>query len=183
MAYFGENWDDADFPLAYLITIRTYGTWLHGDNRGSIDTHDGYNIVGASRRPANSNLETLMRSNMRADPVRLKKAQRLVVHQAIQEVCRYRDFTLFALNVTPTHTHSVVRAQVKPEKIAEAFKAYSTRKLRENGWFSDVSPWSRGRSRRYLWKENHLSAAIDYVLYCQGAEVEFESWYEARFHE
>ncbi len=24
-------------PLAYLITFRTYGTWLHGDPRGSMD--------------------------------------------------------------------------------------------------------------------------------------------------
>jgi hypothetical protein len=23
--------DDNEGPLAYLITIRTYGTWLHGD--------------------------------------------------------------------------------------------------------------------------------------------------------
>jgi hypothetical protein len=23
------DWDDNQFPLAYLITIRCYGTWLH----------------------------------------------------------------------------------------------------------------------------------------------------------
>ena len=28
------------FPLAYLITWTTYGTWLHGDDRGSFD-HNG----------------------------------------------------------------------------------------------------------------------------------------------
>ncbi|HWY68950.1 MAG TPA: hypothetical protein VNX88_09810 [Terriglobales bacterium] len=28
-----------DIPLAYLITFRCYGTWLHGDERGSIDRH------------------------------------------------------------------------------------------------------------------------------------------------
>ena len=183
MAYFGENWDDAEFPLAYLITIRTYGTWLHGDERGSIDTHDGYNIVGADRRPANVNLETMMRTNMRSKPVRLKKAQQRVVHQAIQEVCKYRDFTLYALNVKPTHTHLVVRAQVKPEKIAEALKSYATRRLREKGWFKESSPWSRGRSRRYLWKANHLSGAVDYVLYSQSDDVIFDSWYESRFHD
>jgi len=30
-------WNDTDTPLAYLITFRWYGTWLHGDERGSID--------------------------------------------------------------------------------------------------------------------------------------------------
>ncbi len=26
-----------EFPPAYLITFRTYGSWLHGDEKGSID--------------------------------------------------------------------------------------------------------------------------------------------------
>src|SRR5438093_13756827 len=30
-------WNDTDLPLGYLITFRCYGTWLHGDERGSID--------------------------------------------------------------------------------------------------------------------------------------------------
>jgi hypothetical protein len=36
-------WNDTDIPLAYLITLRSYGTWLHGDRRGSIDRfHNRY---------------------------------------------------------------------------------------------------------------------------------------------
>jgi hypothetical protein len=30
-------WNDTDTPLAYFISFRTYGTWLIGDSRGSID--------------------------------------------------------------------------------------------------------------------------------------------------
>jgi hypothetical protein len=30
-------WNDTDIPLAYLITFRCYGTWFHGNKRGSID--------------------------------------------------------------------------------------------------------------------------------------------------
>jgi hypothetical protein len=30
-------WNDTDTPLAYFISFRAYGTWLHGDKRGSID--------------------------------------------------------------------------------------------------------------------------------------------------
>ena len=30
-------------PIAYFITFRTYGTWLHGDERGSTDRdHNAY---------------------------------------------------------------------------------------------------------------------------------------------
>ncbi len=36
-------WNDTDIPLAYLITFRSYGSWLHGDERGLIDRfHNRY---------------------------------------------------------------------------------------------------------------------------------------------
>lgn len=181
MAYFGENWDDAEFPLAYLITIRTFGTWLHGDERFSIDMHDDYNIYGAPRRAKNSNLQRLMSENMKAPAFVLDDIQRKAVHEAIQEVCVNRHYRCHALNVRTNHAHAVVAAQVKPEKIADTFKAYATRKLRREHLVRyDAQVWSRGRSRRYLWKSHHVGAAIDYVLYCQGDDT-FDEWYSARF--
>jgi hypothetical protein len=36
-----------------------------------------------------------------------------------------------------------------------------------------VKTWSRGGSRRYLWKERHVSLAIEYVLYGQR-DIPFE---------
>jgi hypothetical protein len=38
-------------PLAYLITFRAYGTWLHGDSRGSVDRF--HNRYGVPLIPAN----------------------------------------------------------------------------------------------------------------------------------
>jgi hypothetical protein len=36
-------WNDTDSPLAYFISFRSYGTWLHGDKRGAIDrAHNRY---------------------------------------------------------------------------------------------------------------------------------------------
>jgi hypothetical protein len=52
-------------PLAFLITFRCYGTWLHGDERGAVDrssyhrygTPDMLPIKGYSRmRRWNSNI-------------------------------------------------------------------------------------------------------------------------------
>jgi hypothetical protein len=39
------EFQDRSTPLAYLITIRSYGTWLHGDERGSMDRRE-YNQYG-----------------------------------------------------------------------------------------------------------------------------------------
>ena len=61
------------------------------------------------------------------------------------------------------------------EEFADAFKSYSTRKLRAVGLIGkEVRPWARGKSRRYLWKPKHLARAIDYVLYGQGDLPDFD---------
>ncbi len=181
MACFGENWDDNTFPLAYLITIRTYGTWLHGDERESIDTHGNYNLRGALRRAPSARLKAVMAENMKQPPFVLRPEHRLYVEAAIREVCDHRRFFLHATSVRSNHGHAVVSAQMMPELIANAFKSYATRALRREGIIdADCRPWSRGRSRRYLWKDQHVAAAIEYVLYCQG-DVEFEDWYSKKF--
>jgi len=30
-----EIYEESAFPIAYLLTFLTFGTWLHGDERGS----------------------------------------------------------------------------------------------------------------------------------------------------
>ena len=167
-----REFDCNDFPLAYLITVRCYGTWLHGADRLSVDRH-GLNVYGRERRAANPALEQIMRRNMRRQSVILNENQRAVIKTAISEVCDHRGYNLWAISVLTNHFHAVVSAQ--PEPIADAFKSYSTRRLRAVGLIgSDVRPWARGKSRRYLWKPKHLSRAIDYVLFGQGDLPSFD---------
>ena len=169
-----NDFDLNEFPLDYLITIRCFGTWVHGDARTTVDRH-GLNVYGRRRRPANVKLEELMRRNMNQDAILLSDDQRAVVDQAIREVCQYRQYTLLAANVRTNHFHVVVSAQSKPEPIADAFKSYATRKLRGAGLMEhQVRPWARGKSRRYLWKSKHVLRAIDYVLYGQGEIPDFD---------
>jgi REP element-mobilizing transposase RayT len=172
-----EIYEENEFPLAYLLTFRTFGTWLHGDIRWS---------VGRSRRghresrliQPNIPLHEAMADEMDQPAVVLNKLQRSAVESAIKEVCEHRGYSLRAVNARTNHVHSVVTAQVKPEGIINTFKAYSTRKLRdENLVARHLKVWSRGRSRRYLWKPRHVLGAIDYVLYSQGW-VPFEEWME-----
>ena len=169
-----SEFETNEFPLAYLITVRCYGTWLHGDERLTVDRH-GLNVYGRERRAPNAKLEDLMRQNMTSEPIVLNETQRATVKSAIEEVCLHRGYYVRAVNVITNHFHVVVSAQSKPEPIADALKSYATRKLRETGLIGDeLRPWARGRSRRYLWKEKHVSRAIEYVLHGQGAVPDFD---------
>jgi REP element-mobilizing transposase RayT len=168
-----EIYENSEFPLAYLITIRTFGTWLHGDERNSVDRH-GKNIYGTPDIPPNQKLADLMKEELKQPQIIFNESQRIAVESAIKQLCEDRKYYLQAINVRTNHAHTVVSAQLKPERIADAFKAFATKKLREeNLVLSELKIWSRGRSRRYLWKPRHVASAIDYVLYGQG-DLPFE---------
>lgn len=167
-----SNYDINDFPLAYLITFRTYGTWLHGDERTSVDRH-GKNIYHTPRAVPNSKLKKQMAENMKQTPFLLDANQRKIVRATIKEVCDHRQYVLKALNVRTNHLHAVVSAACRPDPIIHAFKSYATRNLRQARLIENAAiVWSRGKSCRYLWKPLHVSLAVEYVLFGQGDDLD-----------
>ena len=77
-----------EFPLAYLITLRTYGTWLHGDEKLSVDRH-GFNVYGTPRQVENKKLKGFMFQELKYKPFLLDENQCKVVESAIVEVCEH----------------------------------------------------------------------------------------------
>ncbi len=166
-----DIYEENVFPIAYLITFRTFGTWLHGDARGSYSRPQPHRTTYMS---PNVPLNEKMQNEMKQQAVVLNRHERSIVHEAIVEVCQFREYDLKALNVRSNHSHSVVSKAIKPEKIVNDFKVYATRRLRSEGLFlANLKVWARGASTRYLWKPRQVEAAIDYVLYSQG-DVPFE---------
>jgi REP element-mobilizing transposase RayT len=160
-----RDFEDNEFPLAYLITFRTYGTWLRGDERGSMDRE--HNSYGTPRIAPNPTLEKADAVRLQHSPLALDTRQRQVVEQAIREVCHHRSYLLRAVNVRTNHAHTVVTAACEPEPMMDAFKAYATRALRRAGLLAvNVKAWVRHGSTRYLWKERHVAKAVD--LYYTG---------------
>ncbi len=164
-------WNDTDIPLAYLISFRCYGTWLHGDERGSIDRF--HNQYKSEYRQPNKNLQQFNRKNLKSPPVSLETIRREVVEETIREVCVHRGWILLAINVRTNHVHTVVSiGETSSSKALNSFKAYSTRKMREAGcWKSEHSPWARRGSKRRLWNERSVEIAIDYVINGQGDDL------------
>jgi len=158
-----RDFDDNEFPLAYLITFRCYGTWLHGDDRGAY--RRDYRVRSrVSRIPPRPGLREAEQEQLKHLPTHLNKHQRTVVEQAVREVCLHRKYRIRAINVRSNHAHTVVSAISPPEPILAAFKSYSTRSLRARGLLEiGVKPWSRHGSTIYLWKESDVEKAVEYV--------------------
>lgn len=97
---------------------------------------------------------------------------RRIVEKAIRAVCRARGYTLIAINVRTNHVHLVVSNSGQPERMMDSFKAYATRALRAEGLIApSFRPWSRHGSTKYLWTDDHIVEAVDYVVNGQGAEL------------
>ncbi len=165
------DFQDRSNPLAYLITIRTYGTWLHGDERGSMDRRE-YNRYGDPKITKSELKVARDRNLMKAPTFIFDSTTRRNVEIAIREVCKVRGYALYAINVRTNHGHVVVSASNKPELMMNAFKSYATRRLRSENLIGDnVKVWARHGSTRYLWTEQHIDSAVEYVVNGQGDEL------------
>ena len=126
---------------------------------------------GTRDMPVNSKLREDESSDLKHRIILLNHSQRQFIEFAIREVCNYRDYVLHAVNVHTNHVHSVVTAPCKPEQVMNSFKSYATRKLRESSLLEqNIKPWARHGTTPYLWTEEQVQRAIDYVINGQGDE-------------
>src|SRR6266566_9951375 len=99
-------WNDTDVPLGFLITFRSYGTWLHGDPRGSVNRFR--NRYDSARLPPEKKWLKTNTERLKGKIVILNPAQRRCVEEAIRETCEIRKWGLYALSVRTNHVHVVV---------------------------------------------------------------------------
>lgn len=159
-APFGNSIPDG-IPLAYLITFRTYGTWLPGDVRGTAD--DTHNETDTPMIPPIPGREREARRRMSEPPLILDPRQRPLVDQTIRDVSDFRGWKVWELSVRTNHVHVVVSANSSPEPIMNTWKSWATRRLREAGLVHRDHIWARHGSTRYLWNQAALEGAIRYV--------------------
>jgi REP element-mobilizing transposase RayT len=156
-----------DQPLAYFITFTTYGTWLHGEDRGSVDNR--HNEVGSPCLEPDTDRYHTDRLRMTQDTYLLDANRRALACEAIVEEIRFREWLLLAAHVRSNHIHLVVRADRDPATVMKNWKARISRRLNQAG---DDGPgrkrWTEHGSTKYLWTMDALVEAIDYVLNRQG---------------
>ena len=78
-----------------------------------------------------------------------------------------------AAHVRTNHVHVVVEADVPPEKVIHAFKAYSSRSLNRQKFDApERKRWARHGSTRWLWTDEDVQESIRYVISGQGEPTE-----------
>ena len=148
-------------PIAFFITWTCYGTWLPGDDRGWINWHRGFRV-------AQPQLEDWCRDRLVEKPVCLSVDQRQIVQTTVAEHCRFRHWVLHGHDCRTNHVHVVVTAaQYRATKVRDEFKAWCTRRLKEQQSSLGIPVrkrwWAKGGSTRMLFDEDALLAATEYV--------------------
>jgi len=157
--------------LAYLITFRTYGTWLPGDARGSTDRRATSH--GSPQEPPNPSLEQASRRRLVCPPVFLCSPRRAAVEAAIRQHCAHRGWQLLAVHVRTEHVHVVVATgvtpDVAPERVMTELKAWATRRMVQGRLLDEGRrTWSGHGSTLYLFTPESVQRACRYVVERQG---------------
>ncbi len=158
-------------PLAYFITFTCYGTWLHGDEHGSVDRE--HNAPGTAVLEPNARRHGHEQEQLRQPPYSLDPPRRQVTLQAIREIAGRKGWVLHAVHVRSNHVHAVVTAVGPPERVMNDLKTAVSRRL--NKAFpseQDRTRWTRHGSTRYLWTEEAVRQKVHYVLNEQGEPLE-----------
>jgi REP element-mobilizing transposase RayT len=150
--------------MGYFITWTCYGTWLHGDERSSVDD-DHSRYLWPRVRP-NAQLEAAVRHRLKGKPVTLDAEARAVAEQAIRDHCELRGWFIRALSVRSNHVHLVVLGvDAPPETIMKQCKDWATRRLRDAGLVPPQGRvWTAHGSTQYLFTVESVADAADYVL-------------------
>ena len=102
-------------------------------------------------------------------PYGMDRNRRQVVWAALRERCQQQHWTLLAAHVRTNHVHIVVETEARPERVMNDIKSYASLCLNQMGLDEPAGKrWARHGSTRWLWKPEHVSAAIGYVVDEQG---------------
>jgi hypothetical protein len=152
----------SDFPIAYHITVGTYGTRLHGDDRGTVDRRQnepGDPIIGRCK-----DWSRMERRVMRFEPVLLTPEQRVFIEQKLLDICERGGWTFHIAAARVEHYHVMLSSSNDGEIIRRILKRWLSQTL------SEMWPMERGRawwaecgSVKWVWKDWYLDNLYRYI--------------------
>ncbi len=115
---------------AYFLTFRTYATFLHGDERLSVDRF--HNNPGFPKISSDIQLKKTMQDSCKEEAFVLNAPQRETTLQSFIKTCDYFSWNLFAAHVRTNHAHIILQSNIVKEKTMLKLKAYATQALKKD---------------------------------------------------
>lgn len=166
-------------PHAYFLTFTTYGNWLPGDKRLSVNRKK--NVIATPKTEPNIQLHETAVQNQKQQTIKFNARQRTIVLNTTQSVCKHYEWMLLAAHIRSNHVHIVVQSDKSPEFVMKQIKAYCTRHLRKDDtFFVNQTVWTRHGSTRYIWESCKLFPVMKYVIEEQGDKMAcyYQPWYD-----
>ena len=158
------------FPLGYFITMRAYGTWLHGDKRLSVNRKN--NQYDTPKIKRNGYFEKQMIDELKYPPIYFDQAKREIIKTAIENTCQRSHWHIYALHVRTNHLHIVLQADQQVDDVMRILKTNATILLRKKGEIEqDRKVWSRHGSTKYLWTDQSIYYTCEYTITEQGHQM------------
>ena len=144
---------------SYHITFTTYGSWLHGDRRGSWASNGSF-------VPPNPSMERGERRRCKYEAVIQTAPMRRIVFDAIRAEADFRQCKIRALNVLDNHVHMLIAVprETKSKVILSQIKSSATVALRKAGFFQDRPIWTSGGNVSIVDTEGYFWRVYNYII-------------------
>ena len=158
---------DYTFPPAYFITFSTYGSWVHGDARGSVNRKQ--NKFDTPKIKPNAQYAKKMHERQKHKQFLLNETKRDTVLQSIVEATQYYNWYLYAAHVRSNHVHILLRTEESSKTVAPKIKSFATKLLKKHhADIPDQKFWTRGKCARCIWNPAFILPTKLYVIEGQG---------------
>lgn len=140
--------------IGYMLTWRTYGTWLQGDKRGWFK--DGHTYKG-KRKLLEYNQQLLD-----GGPVQLNYEHKQIVRDEIIKTAMRMEQGVLAVAVYSNHVHLVLNnTGIAVGSVVKSYKRDATYALRAVGLTGKI--WATGYDKRFCFDKKSLLERVEYV--------------------
>jgi REP element-mobilizing transposase RayT len=149
-------------PIAYHITFGTYGTRLHGDERGTVDratNRPGDPIIGSD-----PSWWARERNRLNFEPVELTDEQMRFAESVMPSICERGGWTFHTGAGGPDHIHALLTADAEGDAVRKWIKRWLG-ELMSHRWArpEGATWWAEGGSVKWVWEPSYSRNVFDYL--------------------
>ena len=152
-----------DCPLAYHITFGTYGTRLHGDERGTI--YRAMNEPGDPIIGRDEEWRRIEQHKLKFKPRVFTIQQMSDVEQLLPLICTHGGWMHHAGAAGPDHVHEVLTGNADGVDIRKWLKRWLGEELAKiYPLLPGETFWAECGSVKWIWTDEYFRRARDYVF-------------------